>query len=184
MPATCPHCGFILQAPNLKPGVLLTCPSCNEAYRSDPQPATKPVSPSPASGGIVGLNQPIRPGVVAGGVLAVVLTFFVLAFAFNPPGRSETRSDVPPLVQEIEDLARFIRFLVIYEIIAATFCGLLVGERRERGLAGAALGFFFGPLGVLAAFALDARPRCPQCCIRVERPATVCPGCGLRFARD
>lgn len=184
MPATCPFCGFVLQAPNLKPGVLLTCPACNRGYRSEPRPGPEPASPARVSRDVVGWNQPIRPGVVAGGVLAVVLAFFVLAFAFNPPGRSETRSDVPPLVQEIEDLARFIRFLIIYEIIAATFCGLLVGERRERGLAGAALGFFFGPLGVLAAFALDARPRCPQCCSRVERPATVCPGCGLQLARD
>lgn len=71
--------------------------------------------------------------------------------------------------------------VVVYALAACTLCGLLVGSRREAGNAGAALGFFFGPIGVLAAFALDNRPRCNTCRERIDREAAICPHCATRF---
>jgi hypothetical protein len=39
------------------------------------------------------------------------------------------------------------------------------------------LGLLFGPLGVLAAFALDARATCPRCYGRIDAEAYICMYC-------
>lgn len=41
--------------------------------------------------------------------------------------------------------------------------GALVASRHGAWLAGLMLGMFLGPLGLLLAFFVDARPNCPGC---------------------
>jgi len=56
----------------------------------------------------------------------------------------------------------------------------IIAAQGERGIAGFALGFFFGPLGVLAA-ACWLKPGasfCPHCASRRMGHASVCPACG------
>jgi hypothetical protein len=49
-------------------------------------------------------------------------------------------------------------------IIAAT----AAGDRKRAGAMGCLLGLLFGPLGVIAAFCVDYRPRCPFCAGRID----------------
>ncbi len=90
------------------------------------------------------------------------------------------------LVAELQAADRTFWFVfwlaVVYSVVVHAVLGYIVGERRGAGAAGTWCGLLGGPLGVIAAFALDARPRCHRCCTRVERQARVCPACGLAFA--
>ena len=56
-----------------------------------------------------------------------------------------------------------------------------VGARKHCRLSGIFLGLFFGPLGIVAAAFLDARPQCPNCGGRLNgtrlAPYPVCPHC-------
>lgn len=61
--------------------------------------------------------------------------------------------------------------------LAHVTCGIIVGRARERGLAGGLLGLLFGPIGVIAAFALDGRPSCPMCESRLDAAPRKCPHC-------
>jgi len=55
--------------------------------------------------------------------------------------------------------------------------GSAVGSPRMAYFTGLLLGLFFGPLGVFAAFAIDKRPRCPNCSARLNGLARECPAC-------
>ena len=71
--------------------------------------------------------------------------------------------------------------LVLGWIAGAAICGALgyvVGNAKAAGAAGFWLGFLLGPLGIIVAFAIDQRPKCPKCLGRVEPPAKVCQHCG------
>ncbi len=70
----------------------------------------------------------------------------------------------------------FITLLVIVAI-ACAFLGGLVGAQKNASGTGAILGLVFGPLGVIAAFALDARPKCPNCMTHLNGRAKECPSC-------
>jgi hypothetical protein len=50
-------------------------------------------------------------------------------------------------------------------------------EGVEGGMSGFLLGVFFGPLGLIAAFAVDHRRRCPCCREHIFRGAQRCPHC-------
>ena len=68
-----------------------------------------------------------------------------------------------------------------YVLLVWLCCGLLgwiVGFRRNAALAGLVLGILFGPLGVVAAFALDSRPQCPYCKGRLDGRGILCQFCG------
>jgi len=55
--------------------------------------------------------------------------------------------------------------------------GAVVGYLRRAPAVGAMLGGLFGPLGVVAALAIDNRPYCTKCCGRLEDMAETCPHC-------
>ena len=57
------------------------------------------------------------------------------------------------------------------------FLGALIGHAKDAVGPGFALGFFLGPLGLIAAFAVDCRHRCPACLERLWRLARICPHC-------
>jgi len=70
--------------------------------------------------------------------------------------------------------------LLIGILVAAVCCailGALVGSQKQAGFEGGLLGFFFGPLGVIVAFAIDKRPRCPNCSGRLDASPRVCQHC-------
>jgi Double zinc ribbon len=53
----------------------------------------------------------------------------------------------------------------------------IVGNSRQAALAGFVLGLFLGPLGIVAAFALDGRPCCPHCAGRLDGRGQICQHC-------
>lgn len=62
--------------------------------------------------------------------------------------------------------------------LACAFLGAVIGGAKESPALGFVLGLLFGPLGMIAAFALDGRRECPRCGIRVTERQGTCPGCG------
>jgi RNA polymerase subunit RPABC4/transcription elongation factor Spt4 len=65
-------------------------------------------------------------------------------------------------------------------VVSMLVCGAVggaVGAPRMAYFTGLLLGLFFGPLGVFAAFAIDKRPRCPNCFARLNGLARECPAC-------
>jgi hypothetical protein len=63
-------------------------------------------------------------------------------------------------------------------------CGLLgriVGSQKGAGTAGTVLGLLFGPIGVIVAGFIDARPCCPTCGTRLNQRPVLCPACKTRF---
>lgn len=61
--------------------------------------------------------------------------------------------------------------------VCCAILGAIVGQRRRSAGAGLLLGLIFGPLGIIVAFALDARPKCPACQERLNPAASLCPHC-------
>ena len=53
----------------------------------------------------------------------------------------------------------------------------IVGHARQAALPGAVLGLFFGPIGLLAAFALDGRASCPHCAGKLDGRGQICQHC-------
>jgi hypothetical protein len=81
----------------------------------------------------------------------------------------------------LTELAIDVTGFYIFWMLACTFLGGAVGRPRMAYLTGCALGLFFGPLGVFAAFAIDKRPQCPQCASRLSGLAKECPCCHARL---
>jgi hypothetical protein len=53
----------------------------------------------------------------------------------------------------------------------------IIGHARQAAVAGAVLGLFLGPIGVIAAFALDGRASCPHCAGRLDGRGQICQHC-------
>jgi len=73
---------------------------------------------------------------------------------------------------------------IIVILISGVVCGVIgavIGSNRGAGWCGFALGFLFGPLGVVASLALDNRPKCPQCLGRLNGRAKVCEHCNCEL---
>jgi hypothetical protein len=66
--------------------------------------------------------------------------------------------------------------------IASVLVGASIASQRQSALGGFLLGLLFGPLGVLAAGFLDARPKCSRCGGRQngtpDNPYPICEHCG------
>lgn len=67
--------------------------------------------------------------------------------------------------------------IVIAGWLCSAIVGGIIGSGRNRAGVGFALGLLFGPLGAIAAFALDGRARCPQCWNRIDEGVTICSTC-------
>lgn len=67
--------------------------------------------------------------------------------------------------------------VLLLNALVCAFLGGLVGSRRGAEGAGAALGFLFGEIGVLVAFALDNREGCAHCGERINSQSSICPHC-------
>ena len=67
--------------------------------------------------------------------------------------------------------------LWILAMIPSAICGGIIGGSKDARGIGAMIGFLFGPLGVVAAFALDQRHECPTCHGRLNRTPKVCMYC-------
>jgi len=68
--------------------------------------------------------------------------------------------------------------LIIAVWVTCGMLGAMIGSAKQAAATGALVGFIFGPLGVIAAFAVDGRPRCPQCQVRIDGKPNECPQCG------
>lgn len=66
-------------------------------------------------------------------------------------------------------------------MILCAMLGQAVGAARMAHLTGLFLGLFFGPLGILVAFAVDKRTQCPNCSSRLGGLARECPYCHTRL---
>jgi hypothetical protein len=62
-------------------------------------------------------------------------------------------------------------------MIPCAILGYIVGSPKNAGFEGAFLGILFGPIGVIVAFAVDFRLRCPHCHGRLDGEPRVCPHC-------
>lgn len=84
---------------------------------------------------------------------------------------------------------------VIFWILCGIGASLIAKSRGASGAAGAVLGFFLGPIGVLCAFFMGgeqakaarqiyngAKKKCPRCAELVQPDAQVCKHCGFEFA--
>lgn len=61
--------------------------------------------------------------------------------------------------------------------------GYVVGNGKRQGTAGALLGALLGPIGVLAAFFIPHRKKCPHCFHGVDPRARICPHCRTPLVR-
>jgi len=66
-------------------------------------------------------------------------------------------------------------------MILCSILGQAVGAARMAYYTGLFLGLFFGPLGILVAFAVDKRTQCPNCSSRLGGLARECPYCHTRL---
>ena len=72
--------------------------------------------------------------------------------------------------------------VVVLGWIASGIVGGVIGARRNSASAGFALGVLFGPLGAIAAFALDGRFACPSCRNKIDTGVRICPTCHAELA--
>jgi hypothetical protein len=72
-------------------------------------------------------------------------------------------------------------FVIVAGWLACGLLGHIVGAQKEAGTTGTVLGLLFGPLGVIVAGFIDARPICPTCGTRLNGQPTLCPACKTSF---
>ena len=76
--------------------------------------------------------------------------------------------------------------LLVYSLmwcIVGGALGGIIGSSKQAGSVGAMLGALFGPLGVIAAFAIDGRQQCGKCRGKLDGQPEICPHCHARFAQ-
>jgi hypothetical protein len=69
-------------------------------------------------------------------------------------------------------------------VVVWVLCGVvgaIIGSRRNAEGLGFFLGVLFGPLGAIAAFALDNRPPCPECHNKIDKGVRVCSACRVQL---
>ncbi len=112
----------------------------------------------------------------------VFFTLLALAFMLASPvalHRGIARVATESLKDELAGHTIALAVAVGYAIsmVCCAVLGGAVGAPRMAYYTGLLLGLFFGPLGVFAAFAIDKRPQCPNCCTRLGGLARECPAC-------
>lgn len=66
--------------------------------------------------------------------------------------------------------------LIGFWIVCGVVGAVIAGQKNAAG-AGFFLGLLLGPLGVIAAFAMDNRATCPHCNSRLNGTPKICPQC-------
>ena len=74
-------------------------------------------------------------------------------------------------------MSSFILFLFFWTWFGSVPAAGIIGHARQAAIAGAVLGLFLGPIGVVAAFALDGRASCPHCAGRLDGRGQICQHC-------
>ena len=67
--------------------------------------------------------------------------------------------------------------ILIIDGIVCGFIGAVIGSNKNSSGGGFVLGFLLGPLGVIAAFALDGRLACAHCGGKLNGTPTICQHC-------
>jgi hypothetical protein len=67
--------------------------------------------------------------------------------------------------------------VIVIGWVVSGVVGAVIGSRRNSSAIGFALGLLFGPLGAIAAFALDGRFPCPRCGNKIDNDVRLCPTC-------
>lgn len=116
--------------------------------------------------------------------IAVLAFFAVLAFAFvlvTPVMvyfGADSLSAGAGLSEATQGrIAFFTAAAYTVSMVVCSVLGRAVGAARMAFYTGMLLGLFFGPLGVLVAFAVDKRTQCPNCYSRLGGLARQCPYC-------
>lgn len=71
--------------------------------------------------------------------------------------------------------------VVIFWIASAIF-GSVIRSQKDAPSVDVSLGIILGPLGLIAALAIDGRSMCPRCKRRLNGQTTECPHCHLMIA--
>ena len=71
----------------------------------------------------------------------------------------------------------FLGFVGFWIWLGSFIGAVIVGDRKNAIIAGLLLGLCFGPVGLLAAFGLDARAQCPACKGRLDGYGDLCQHC-------
>jgi membrane protease subunit (stomatin/prohibitin family) len=81
--------------------------------------------------------------------------------------------------------AKLVLVVMMFQALVFGAVGWLIGTPRRAGRLGMFLGFLLGPIGAIATFAFDGRPRCPKCATSLNGTPQVCPNCrsALQFPR-
>ncbi len=69
-------------------------------------------------------------------------------------------------------------FLLVVAWVSSGIVGAIIGSPKKASGTGFVLGALFGPLGAVAAFVIDNRPRCTRCLGQLDGEPDVCRHCG------
>lgn len=103
---------------------------------------------------------------LSAGAIAVVVVVLSITYAVSTPATKESYSDL-----------LLVMLILLSDAIVCGFLGYLMGKAKRTEVTGFALGFVFGPIGLLVMLALDARPTCHQCGSRLNGAPRICPFC-------
>jgi hypothetical protein len=112
---------------------------------------------------------------VLAGVFAVVTPMIVYHVADSLAASADLMEAIRGRV------ALFSAIAYTVSMIVCAVLGRAVGTGRMAFFTGTMLGLFFGPMGVLVAFAVDKRTQCPNCYSRLGGLARECPYCRVRL---
>jgi hypothetical protein len=75
-----------------------------------------------------------------------------------------------------QSAATLLIYLLVWCVCGGAL-GAIIGSFKQAGLTGAMLGACFGPLGVIATFAIDGRLQCGRCGGKLDGQPEICPHC-------
>lgn len=156
----CADCGALVS------GQADTCPNCGRLFHgSSPVVQYRGEHPIPVLAVFAGLAIVF---LLAAPLAVYGIAISVASKLMESDGASST-------------LALVVAGAYLVSMVLCAFLGRAVGAPRMARITGLLLGLFFGPLGVFAAFAIDKRPQCCQCCSRLDGFARECPYCHARL---
>jgi hypothetical protein len=74
-------------------------------------------------------------------------------------------------------MSGYVWFWICFTWFGSAVAAGIIGHARQAVVPGAILGLFLGPIGLVAAFALDGRSSCPHCAGKLDGRGQICQHC-------